>query len=119
MKKKLFILLLSGFLSQNIYADDFEVYLTATKIDHGNTLPGETKTPIRPLRGILSNHELTFNLIFDDLIPVELIDEEDNIVYTTWLMPGETTLTLPSSFTGLFTLRLTIGAFYFLGDIVL
>ena len=119
MKKKLFILLFAGLLCQNIYADDIEIYLTATKSDHGNTLPGETKTPIRPLRGILSNHELTINLIFDDIIPVELINEEDNIVYTTWLMPGETTINLPSSFTGHFTLRLTIGAFYFLGDILL
>ena len=119
MRKKIFILLLSGLLCQNIYADDIEVYLTATKIDHGNTLPGETKAPVRPLKGLLSNNVLIFDHAFSDVIPVELIDENDNIVYTTWLMPGETTITLPSSLTGNFTLRLTIGAFYFLGDITL
>lgn len=94
---------------------DFEIQI----IDDTPTYPGNSKSPMRTPSVYLNNHVLSFCQIFSDVIPVELINEEDNIVYTTWLMPGETTINLPSSFTGHFTLRLTIGAFYFLGDITL
>ena len=67
----------------------------------------------------LDNNALTFNYGFDQVITVELLDEDENVVYTDWLAPGQTTLTFPNTLSGEYTIRLTVGSIYYIGVIEL
>ena len=50
---------------------------------------------------------------------MELFDEDENLVYTDWLAPGQTSLVFPSTFTGEYAIRLTVGSVYYIGVIEL
>ncbi len=119
MRKKIFIMLLSGFLCQNIYAGGNDVHFYVSIIDISMEGPGNTKSPIHPLTATLDDHTLTFYSSFEEIIPVELLDEDENVVYTDWLAPCQTSLVFPSTFTGEHTIRLTVGSVYYIGVIEL
>lgn len=117
MRKKIIILLLSGLLFQNIYADGYEVHFYASIIDHSSTLPGGPKSPPRPLTATLDDHTLTLFYPFGENVPVELLDKDENVVYTDCLIPGQTSLIFPASLTGEYTICLTVGSYYYIGVI--
>ncbi len=117
MRKKIFIMLLSGFLCQSIYAGGDDVHFYVSIIDHSSTIPGGSKSPIHPLTATLEYHTLTFYSPFAEIVSVELFDEDENVVYTDWLASGQTTLTFPDTLTGEYTICLTIGSVCYIGVI--
>jgi hypothetical protein len=117
MRKKIFIMLLSGFLCQSIYAGGDDVHFYVSIIDHSSTIPGGSKSPIHPLTATLEDHTLTFYSPFAEIVSVELLDEDENVVYTDWLASGQTTLTFPDTLTGEYTICLTIGSVCYIGVI--
>ena len=119
MRKKIFIMLLSGFLCQSIYAGGDDVHFYVSIIDHSSTIPGGSKSPIHPLAATLEDHTLTFYSPFAEIVSVELLDEDDNLIYTDWLVPGQTTLVFPNTLTGEYTIGLTVGSLYYIGVIEL
>ena len=80
---------------------------------------GPHRMPSRPLTVELENYTLTFGYGFDEVVTIELLDEDENVVYTDWLASGQTTLTFPTSLAGEYTIRLTVGSVYYIGVIEL
>lgn len=80
---------------------------------------GPHRMPSRPLTAVLEDYTLTFGYGFDEAVTIELLDEDENVVYTDWLAPGQTTLTFPTSFAGEHTIRLSIGSLCYVGVIEL
>lgn len=119
MRKKIIIMLLSGLLCQNIYADGYDIHFYASIIDISKQVPGNTKSPIRPLTATQEDRIVYFPYAFGEIVPVELLDEDENVVYTDWLAPGQTTLTFPNTLSGEYTIRLTVGSIYYIGVIEL
>jgi len=77
------------------------------------------RAPQRPLMVEFDNYTLSFGYGFDEVATVELHDEDENVVYTDWLAPGQTTLTFPTSLAGEYTIRLTVGTMCYIGVIEL
>ena len=119
MRKKIIIMMLSVLFCQNIYADGVEIHFSVSYIDYSSTIPGGPKSPTRPLTATLDDDTLTFYSSFEEIISVELLDEDENVVYTDWLVPGQTTLTFPNTLSGEYTIRLTVGSIYYIGVIEL
>lgn len=80
---------------------------------------GPRRMPSRPLTVELENYTLTLGYGFDEVVTVELLDEDENVVYTGYTALGQTTLTFPNSFTGEYTIRLTVGSVSYIGEIEL
>lgn len=59
---------------------------------------GPRRMPSKPLTVELENYTLTFGYGFEQVVILELLDENENIVYTNNLYPGQTTLLFPESF---------------------
>ena len=119
MRKKIFMMLLSGLLCQNIYAGGNDVHFYVSIIDISMEGPGNTKSPIRPLTATLDDHTLTFYSSFGDTVTVTVLDENEDVVYTDWLAPGQTILTFPDTLSGEYTIRLTVGSVYYVGVVEL
>ena len=79
------------------------------------------RTPILAPTVYLDNHTLLFGTVFGDDIEVQLLDpdtmEDDvpTVVYATTLTAGDDEITLPSSYTGEYGIRLVVGNWYFIG----
>ena len=82
----------------------------------GNWMP---RAPQRPLMVEFDNYTLSFGYGFDEVVTVELLDEDEDVAYTDWLTPGQTTLVFPDTFTGEYTIRLTVGSICYIGVIEL
>ena len=80
---------------------------------------GPHRMPSRPLTVELENYTLTFGYSFDEAVTVELLNEDNDVVYTNWLVPGQTSLVFPSTLSGEYTIRLTVGSIYYIGVIEL
>lgn len=80
---------------------------------------GPRRMPSRPLTVELEDYTLSFGYGFDEAVTVELLNEDENVVYTDWLAPGQTTLTFPTSLTGEYTIRLTVGSICYIGFLML
>lgn len=78
---------------------------------------GPHRIPQRPLVVELDNYTLSFGYGFDEVATVELLDENENVVYTNCLNPGQTSLVFPNSLSGEYTIRLTVGSRYYIGVI--
>ena len=83
------------------------------------TKPQYPKSPVCPPVVDLTGYTLTFGHAHGYDVPVELLNEEGEVVHTDCLAAGQTTLSLPLSLTGAYTLRLTVGNYYFIGEIEL
>jgi hypothetical protein len=62
---------------------------------------------------------LTLFSAFEDVVMVELLDEDENVVYIDWLAPGQTSLVFPNTLSGEYTIGLTVGSVYYIGVIEL
>lgn len=80
---------------------------------------GPRRMPSRPLSVVLEDYILTFGYSFDEAVTVELLNEDNDVVYTNWLAPGQTTLVFPNTLTGEYTIRLTVGSICYIGVIEL
>ena len=76
---------------------------------------GYPKSPDETPTVYLDDHTLSFSYAFSDIVPIELLDEDGIVVYTDWLAPGQTSLVFPSTFTGEYIIRLTVGSVYYIG----
>lgn len=77
------------------------------------------RIPSKPLTVELENYTLTFGYSFDEAVTVELLNEDNDVVYTNWLAPGQTTLVFPNTLTGEYTIRLIVGTMCYIGVIEL
>jgi len=73
-----------------------------------------TYAPPRPWYITEDNYVLTIPA-FEDDYTLELRDEDDNVVYTTYLLAGTTMVILPSTLSGDFELRLVGDSYYYRG----
>lgn len=78
---------------------------------------GPHRMPSRPLTAVLEDYTLTFGYGFDEAVTVELLNEDNDVVYTNWLAPGQTSLVFPNSLSGEFTIQLTWGGCVFIGKV--
>ena len=112
-------LILCCFLASTLgaFAGVIPLYPRASNpLKSGNWMP---RAPQRPLMVEFDNYTLSFGYGFDEVATVELHDEDENVVYTDWLAPGQTTLTFPTSLAGEYTIRLTVGTMCYIGVIEL
>ena len=94
-----------------------EVILTASNCPEIKLTPQYPKAPICPMTLNLTDHTLTFPYAFGEMVTVELLDDDENVAYTDYLFAGQTSLTFPSTLSGEYTLRLTVGNYYYIGII--
>lgn len=118
MKKIILLLVAICLASMNSVRGEHK-YLHAPIIDETPIYPGKPKAPVRPLTIDITGHTLTLFSAFEDVVMVELLDEDENVVYTDWLAPGQTSLVFPNTLTGEYTIRLTIGSLCYVGEIEL
>jgi len=115
--KKLFVLCCFLAITLGSFAGVIHLYPRAgDPLKSGNWMP---RAPQRPLIVELENYTLSFGYGFDEVVTVELLDEDEDVAYTDWLTPGQTTLVFPDTFTGEYTIRLTVGSVYYIGVIEL
>ena len=116
MIKKFFILCFLIAVSVHSLASQ-TIYLQVNGDDPILKGNGPQRMPQRPLVVELDYYTLSFGNGFDEAVTVELLDEGENVVYIGWLAPGQTTLTFPSTLSGEYTIRLTVGSVYYIGVI--
>lgn len=79
----------------------------------GNNIP---KTPILAPQVSIDGHTLYF-LSSHSSFALELRDASDTVVYTTYIDVTDTQVSLPTTLTGTYELRLCTEYYYFYGDI--
>jgi len=119
--KKIFLLCLALLTFVCANAEEVKVVLKP----HGPIVSnGEHQFPRNPVEApdvYLDSHTLLFDTVFGDDIVVQLLDpdtmEDDvpTVVYATTLTAGDDEITLPSSYTGEYGIRLVVGNWYFWG----
>ena len=87
-------------------------------IKQGPATGGNTLAPPRPWYITQDDYVLTLPALADDYT-LELRDENDVVVYTTYLPSGTTQVILPSTLSGDFELRLVADTYYYRGYITL
>lgn len=98
------------------YASAAQVKLDVSNDDITSTYPGGNKSPVEPPYVWQEDHELTFdNSCYG--CTLRLLDEDDNVVYTTVIT--STTLQLPATLSGVYELQIVQGFWCFYGDIEL
>lgn len=117
MRKQILFLLVMFALSIGCKAE--QVTLAASNRPETTLTPQYPKAPPRPLTVDITSHTLTFYSAFEDVVTVTLLDEDENVVYTDWLAPNQTSLVFPDTLMGEYTIRLTVGSRYYIGAIEL
>ena len=88
-------------------------YVNTTK-----PLNPKPKSPVVEPTVYLDGYELTFETPCDGCV-LQLVDEDDEVVYTIIIPAGTTTLALPSYLEGTFELQIIDGEWMFYADIEL
>ena len=119
MKKKflLFLMLLGGAFFSNVFAGQ-QQEIPMQIINNGAASQGPTYAPPRPWYILQDDYTLTLPA-FEDDYTFELRDQDDEVVYTTFLPSGTTQIILPSTLSGSFEIRLVGDTYYYRGYIVL
>ena len=117
MLKKLFLAfaLLSSWGVNSIYAGE---QIPMHIINPTGPGGGNTLAPVRPWYITQDDYVLTLPT-FEDDYTLELRDENDVVVYTTYVPAGMTIVVLPSTLSGDFELRLVADTYYYIGYIYL
>ena len=123
MTKKRFLIIsclaaVLSITSVNVYADPEGVDLQVGYIDPNNGDDGQPKTPILIPEVSLDDHTLFFDTPCDGCT-LRLVDANNNVVYSTVIPTGTTSLVLPSSLSGEYKLQIIQGNIYFWGYIIL
>jgi hypothetical protein len=117
MRKQILFLLVMFALSLGCKAK--HVSLAASNRPETTLTPQYPKTPPRPMTIDVTGLTLTLFSAFEDVVMVELLDEDENVVYIDWLAPGQTSLVFPNTLSGEYTIGLTVGSVYYIGVIEL
>ena len=116
-KKSIIISLLAAMLTLgnvSVYAEPESVDLQYDDPGSGNE--GQQKTPITIPDISLENHTLYFYTPCDGCT-LRLLDENDNVVYSTVITTGTTSLVLPSTLSGEYEIQVIQGNICFYGYI--
>lgn len=118
MKKFLFMafFLLGGTIISTAFAGHQNIPMQI--IDKDGVGNGHTYAPPRPWYIIQDDCTLTLPAFEDDYI-LELLDEDGDVVYSTFLPSGTTQVILPSTLSGSFEIRLVGDTYYYRGYIEL
>lgn len=87
-------------------------------IDQSGTSAGSTLAPPRPW--YITQDDYVFTLpAFDEGLTLQLLDEDETVVYSTYIPAGTTQVILPSALSGDFELRLIpyMATYYYRGYI--
>ena len=104
--------------SVRMMADPIEVPLEVGYIDPSDNQDNPNKTPtLVPIISI-EGYTLYYNTPCDGF-QLRIVDEFDNVVYSTVIPAGATSLVLPSSLSGSYELQIISGIYCFFGDITL
>ena len=120
MKKQLFIIISCGLLLSTPALAE-EVELECEVIKTGGTIAVPHKSPIRPWSVDITNGIISFGHVLTSNYTLTLLNEEGEVVYSTIVPAGTSTVTLPATLTGDYELRLYPDGsnYYFCGDISL
>ena len=80
------------------------------------TKPGNPKSPVLAPTVYIDGNVLTFETPCDGCV-LQLVDEDDDVVYTTIIPAGTTTLVLPADLEGTFELQIIRDNWLFYADI--
>ena len=118
MKKYLImvVLFLGGAIISNVFAGQQNIPMQI--FNNGGASHGATYAPPRPWYIIQDDYTLTLPA-FEDDYTLELRDEDDDVVYSTFLPSGTTQVILPSTLSGSFEIRLVGDTYSYRGYIVL
>ena len=94
------------------------ISLTAEYVGTGSQVPSAPKTPIMTPKVSIDGNVLYFGCSHADFV-LTLTDEDGNVMYVANVASSDTQLTLPSSLSGTFELRLYAGIYCFVGEITL
>lgn len=120
MKKKVLLIICilgMAFVTLNLNAQNGEpILLQATIYDPTNPNGGFHKTPIQEPSVSLEDHILYFETPCDGCT-LNIVDENDVVVYTLVIPTGTTSLVLPATLSGEYELQIISGNYLFFGTI--
>lgn len=90
----------------------------AGRIDPTQPIKPYPKSPVLAPTVYIDGNVLTFDTPCDGCV-LQLVDEDDDVVYTTIIPAGTTTLALPVTLSGTFELQIIDGEWMFYADIQL
>ncbi len=108
------------FASNPITSVNNQIILQVTLVDVDPTaVSGEhPRSPIQPPNIYLNSHVLDMSDVSFDTT-LQIIDENNEVVYTTFVTQGTESVSLPNSFSGYYKLQLLWGNWCFYGRIEL
>ncbi len=123
MSKKRFLMIsiLTATLSlmgTDVYADPVVVNLQVGYEDPEDGNLGQHKSPPAVPEIGIEDYALTFYTPCDGCV-LRLLDENDNVVYSTVIPTGTTSIVLPSYLSGNYEIQIVQGNIYFYGNIYL
>lgn len=83
----------------------------------GNDTPGSPKSPPQVPTVYIDGSTLHFSVAYSELISLVLNDTLGTPIYSTTLPIGATSLVLPSTLSGTYTLYIYLGGYVFCGQI--
>ena len=119
MKKLLFMvaLIIGGALNSDAFAGH-QQEIPMQIFNNGAASQGGTYAPPRPWYIVQDDYVLTLPALADDYT-FELLDQDDEVVYTTFLPSGTTQIILPSTLSGSYEIRLVGDTYYYRGYVKL
>lgn len=120
MLKKLFFLLciLAMPVCVQTLSAQSPIPLKVGRIDPTNPVMPRPKSPVLAPTVYIDGYELTFETPCDGCT-LQLVDEDNDVVYSIVIPAGTTTLYLPSYLEGTFELQIISGEWLFYGEIEL
>jgi len=121
MKKKSllivsYLVVALSFISLNVYADPVGIVLQVNYDDPIEGDDGLQKSPILIPEISIEDYTIYFNTPCDGST-LRLVDANDNVVYSTVIPTGTTSLVLPSSLSGEYEIQIIQGNICFYGFI--
>lgn len=115
MKKQILIIAFCMFLPiSNLKATPVDVGLQTSIINPTSQIGGHPKSPIQVPGISLDDHTLYFDTPCDGCT-LNIVDENDVVVYTTVIPTGTTSLVLPSTLSGEYIIEIIRGNYCFWG----
>ena len=105
-----------SFTSVNVYADPEGILLQVGYIDPTEGDEGDNRSPILVPEISIDGYTIFFDTPCDGCT-LRLVDANDNVVYSTIIPTGTTSLVLPSSLSGEYKIQIIQGNLCFYGYI--
>ena len=119
-KKLIVLVLMAMFMlpSVQMMAVPEDVPLEGGIVDPSDPQDDPHRTPVEVPRISIEDYTLYFNTPCDGYV-LRLVDEFDNVAYSTVIPVGATSLVLPSYLSSTYELQIITSIYYFYGDITL